>query len=135
MLIRCYSFVHLTLHQSNRAALYAKSRRSMSRPSSAAYTALATRKSQDVDDDDEDTQTLIGSPPSPEFIDDKNSRGNGHIEHSRHSRQPSINKGNAKTHLEAIEEEEFLNAKDWGFWEVCAVRTVRRMLASLFLLS
>ena len=110
----------------------------MSRPSTSTYIALPSRVSRDVDDEDEDAQTLIGSPASPAYEDDKNDRVSRHIEDSqRPSRQSSMQKGNSTTHLKSIEEEEeeFLDAKEWGFWEVCAVRTVRRMLASLFLLS
>ena len=118
--------------------MFAQSRQSISRPSSSAYTALSTSISEDVDDDedDEDAKTLIGSPASLEYVDHKSGRLGGYNEHPlRHSRQSSIQKGNSKTHLEVIDEEELVDVKNWGFWEVCAVAAVRRMLVSLFLLS
>lgn len=91
---------------------------------------------QEGEDDEEDARTLIGSPRSPTFLADETEEGRKQAPPPRrHSHQSSILKGNAKTHMEPVEDEEFLTTKEWGFWEVCAVRTVRRMLASLFLLS
>ncbi|KAJ9103232.1 hypothetical protein QFC21_002655 [Naganishia friedmannii] len=137
------SFAWFFLNESNRAVLYARSRSSISRPSTAAYASVSNSqdlededKNDDYDDDEnDDARTLIGSPqslkdPSDVAVDDGKLPSFG-----RHSRNSSTAKQNVKSSLESVEDEEFLNVKEWGIREVCAVKAVRRMLASLFLLS
>jgi hypothetical protein len=87
------------------------------------------------DDGDDDAKTLIGSPQSPKYPPEPTGSEGRKPPFGRHSRNSSIAKQNFMTSLESIEDEEFLNVKEWGIREVCAVTAVRRMLASLFLLS
>jgi hypothetical protein len=122
--------------QSNQAAVYAKLRRSMSitRGDSIAYSAVNKGETEDVEDD-EDTTTLVGSPGSPKFLSDEAEEGGERKGVQQHTRQNSVMKGDGRSFLKEIDDEDMQDIKEWGFWEVCAVRSVRRMLASLFLLS
>ncbi|KAJ9119109.1 hypothetical protein QFC22_003600 [Naganishia vaughanmartiniae] len=137
-------FAWFFLNESNRAVLYARSRSSVSRPNTAAYASVANSQDPDEeededegydDDENDDAQTLIGSPQSPKYPPNDDGNDRKLPSFGRHSRNSSLAKQNFKTSLESVEDEEFLNVKEWGIREVCAVKAVRRMLASLFLLS
>lgn len=107
---------------------------STTRRDSIAYSAL--NRGDLEDDEDEDTTTLVGSPASPKFVADETEEG-GKREHStgQHDDRNSGMKGIAHSFLKEVDGEDMQDMKEWGFWEVCAVRSVRRMLGSLFLLS
>lgn len=118
----------LTCHEQTHAGLLYRRSKAQARPSDATYQPLKSEEhrvetidpAEEDDDDDDDTRTLVGDPDSPTIK----------------SPRSFPNKGDGfDTPGKEVDEWDPGNEVQWGLKELLSVKSIQRMLWSLFLLS